>query len=95
MVAELLVKPFESGEAERVGLCERFLLSLPDVEFVAPDFLIAREAARIRAQHRIRTPGAIFLATALVQEAALISNDRALKRLRPKPARIVILSDFV
>ncbi len=95
VVAELLVKPFESGDSERIGSCERFLLSLPNVEFVAPDYAVAREAARIRAKHRLRTPDAIFLATASVREAALVTNDRALKRIRPAPCPVVILDDFV
>lgn len=94
-VAELLVKPFQSGDAERVESCERFVLSLPHTEFVALDYRIAREAARLRAAHHIRTPDALFLATAAVQEAGLISNDRALKRLRPKPAPLLILDDFI
>ncbi len=94
-VAELLVKPFQSGDVERVELCERFLLSFPHADLAAPDDRIAREAARIRATYRVRTPDAIFLATALVHEAPLISNDHALKRLWPKPAPILILDDFV
>lgn len=93
-VAELLVKPFQSGEPERLELCERFLLTLPNAQFVPPDYAIAREAARLRAEHRIPTPDAIFLATAAIQQAAFISNDRALKRLRPKPAPILVLDDF-
>jgi predicted nucleic acid-binding protein len=79
-VAELLVKPFETADVTRVELCERFLLSLPNSEFVAPDDIIAREAARMRARHHVRTPDAIFLVTALVREAVFVSNDRALMR---------------
>lgn len=94
-VAELLVKPFQSGQAERVELCERFLLSLPETEFVSPDYVIARDAARIRAEYHVRTPDAILLATALTRESAFLSNDRALKRLRLKTPQIVILDDFV
>lgn len=93
-VTELLVKPFESGELERVDLCERFLLSLPHARWVGVDYRIAREAARLRAEHRLRTPDAILLATAVAEQAALLSNDRALKRLRPKPVPVLILDDY-
>ena len=92
--AEILVKPFSSGDVERVALCERFLLTLPHTEWVAPDYRIARETAQIRARHRIRTPDAILLATAAVAKAGVLSNDRALKRPRPSPAQVLILGDY-
>ncbi len=94
-VAELLVKPFESGDAERVELCERFLLSFGSSALAPVDYAVSREAARLRAAYSIRTPDAIFLATARLHEAAFISNDRALERLRPKPVPLLILDDFV
>ena len=75
--AEILVGPFRHGR-EQVELVESFLLELPArIESATPG--IAREAARLRADHggRLKLPDALVVATALEADAdALLTTDR-------------------
>jgi len=56
---------------------------------------VARRAAQLRAEYRLRPAGALQNGTALVHGAtAFVSNDRALLRLTPT-LDVVILDDLV
>ena len=57
-VTQLMVRPFAEPESNRVDVFERFLLSLPNAILTAPDYAIAKDAARLRARYGIRTPDA-------------------------------------
>lgn len=95
-VTELLVKPFAQGQVSRVALFERFILSLPNTILVAPSYLIAKEAARLRGRYGIRTPDALLVATALEQRAeALLTNDEGLRRVSAEGIAVLVLEDFV
>jgi len=51
---------------------------------------IAREAARLRASHGLRTPDSIHLATAIVAGAAeFVTMDRRLARVKEIPVRVL------
>ena len=77
-VAELLVRPLRSGQTE-VDLVLSFLWSVPDLLIRSVDFLIATEAARIRAETRLGMPDSLIVATGLLTRAQLIAtNDAAL-----------------
>lgn len=95
-VTELLAKPFAQGEEERVRVCEGFLRGLPNAVLVPLSFEIAKEAARLRGVHRLRTPDALIIATALREEAsAFLTNDQKLKNLDGKGIAILILDDYL
>jgi len=96
-VTELLVKPFAEGRAERVAACEAFLQGLPHARWVAPHPEIAREAARLRASYRLRTPDALLVATALVEGAkGFLTNDQALRRVEAgEELHVVVLEEYV
>jgi predicted nucleic acid-binding protein len=77
-VAELLVRPLRSGPTD-VDLVLSFLWSVPDLLIRSVDFLIAAEAARIRAETGLAMPDSLILATGLLTGARLVAtNDRAL-----------------
>lgn len=77
-VGELLVRPFRSGPAA-VAVTEGFLRHFADLELVAVDYPIAREAARIRATTDLRMPDALILSSAMAISATqLVTNDRSL-----------------
>ena len=66
----------------------------PHLEWIAPSLEIAVLAARLRAQHNLRTPDAIQAATALSAEATgFISNDKDFKRVAG--VDVLVLADLM
>jgi len=95
-VTELLVQPFAAGRQDRIGAFERFLFSLPNTELKSPDYPIAREAARLRSQYKLRTPDALLIATSINEKAdAFITNDGRLRPLKAEGLAILVLDDFL
>lgn len=95
-MTELLVKPFASGQSERVAVLERFVHSLPHALWIPPHYEIAKQAARVRGQYGLRTPDALLVATALVEKAdAFLTNDNRLRKLKAEGIVVVILDDYV
>lgn len=95
-LTELLVKPFADEDETAVDAFETFLRSLPSSRLVAPDYSTAKQAARLRAEHKLRTPDALVLATAIQTESqAFITNDVKFKKLAKLPLRIILLDDYV
>jgi predicted nucleic acid-binding protein len=81
-MTELLVQPYRDGAEQSVDQFYALLSTYPNLEWIAPDLLIADIAARIRADHRLRTPDALQAATAIHAGAtALVTNDPAFKRV--------------
>ena len=75
--AELLVRPFRSGEAA-LGTVEGFLRFFGAIRLADVTYPIAREGARIRASTGLALPDAIVIATAIEHGAGLlVTNDRA------------------
>jgi predicted nucleic acid-binding protein len=95
-VTELLVQPFAEGRSDRVGALERFVLALPNTALIAPNYPIAKEAARLRAGYGIRTPDALLVAIALGEKAdAFLTNDARLRTLKAEGITIMVLDDYV
>ncbi|MCX8103056.1 MAG: PIN domain-containing protein [Candidatus Bipolaricaulota bacterium] len=95
-ITELLIKPFAASNETAIMACERFFQGLPHTSIIAPGSAIAREAARLRAHYGLRTPDALLLGTALVENAkAFLTNDADLKRVRKESIAIVILEDYL
>jgi len=90
VLLEVLTGAFRRGNQL---LAQKFEAALSDVEGVAlvpVTHEIAREAARLRALHGLRTPDAIHVATALVAGAAeLVTMDRRLGRIREIAVRVL------
>jgi predicted nucleic acid-binding protein len=95
-VTELLVQPFAEEHGDRVATFERFVLSLPNTALIPPSYSTAKEAARLRAGYRIRTPDALLVATALGEKAeAFLTNDTRLRGLKAEGITVVVLDDYV
>jgi predicted nucleic acid-binding protein len=92
-IAEVLVQPFRKGNKK---LVEEYLTLLLNAESlftidVTPE--IAETAARLRAEHNMRTPDAIQVATAVNEGASFfLTNDSRLKSI--KDLRVLVLSDL-
>jgi predicted nucleic acid-binding protein len=81
-MTELLVQPYRAGNELLVNRYYGLLSTFPNLEWVAPDLVIADAAARIRANHRLRTPDALQAATGVCSSAtALLTNDPDLARV--------------
>ena len=80
--AELLVPLYRSGNPQAaVGLSNR-LVNFRNMEVIALTTEISMEAARLRADHGLRTPDAIHGATAIITQATgILTNDKRLKAL--------------
>lgn len=81
-MTELLVQPYRDINRHRVNEFYALLSTYPNLDWIAPNLDIADLAARLRAQHRLRTPDALQAATAVRAGATgFITNDRIFKRV--------------
>jgi len=95
-VTELLVQPFAARQPDRISAFERFILTLPNTTLVPASYAIAKNAARLRATYRLRTPDALLVATALEAKAdAFLTNDANLRKLKAEGIAIVVLETYV
>ena len=91
---ELLVQPYRFSDIDRVNQFYALLSTYPNLKWVEPTLEIADSAARLRAEHNLRTPDALQVATALTHQATgLISNDIAFKRV--EGLEMIILDDLL
>jgi predicted nucleic acid-binding protein len=81
-MTELLVRPYRDLDEEQVDEYYALLSTYPHLDWMAPSLQIADQAARIRAQHRLRTPDALQAATAARARATgFVTNDPAFARI--------------
>ena len=81
-LTELLVQPYRDSLQDRADEIFALLTTFPNLEWIAPSLDIADRAARIRAEHRLRTPDALQAATAVHSGASgLITNDPVFERV--------------
>ena len=93
-MTELLVQPYREGNQSRVDEFYGLLSTFPNLSWVAPALEIADTAARIRAQHGLRTPDALQAATAIHSAASgLVTNDPVFRRVGEFEA--VVLDQFL
>jgi len=75
-LTEVLVHPLRQGNHRLAEDYRRILLQADHISTLAVSEAIAEEAAQLRAQHNLRTPDAIHLATAITSGASsFITND--------------------
>lgn len=81
-MAEVLVYPYRLSNQKLVDQYYSLLSQFPNLEWVAPELRVADGAARIRTIHRLRTPDALQIATAIESGAtAFLTNDSELSRV--------------
>jgi predicted nucleic acid-binding protein len=92
---ELTVRPWQLGRPEIARQYETALIRFPNLTLVEVTRDIARQAAQLRAVHRLRPADALHAATALVSGATLfVTNDHDLTRLAPT-VDVLVLEDLV
>jgi predicted nucleic acid-binding protein len=90
---ETLVGPLKSGDAALVNIYEQ-LFQQAQTRLLAITHTILREAARLRATTKLKTPDALHLATAQLAGCALfVTNDAGFRSAAT--IAIVILDDLL
>jgi predicted nucleic acid-binding protein len=91
---ELLVQPYRLSDMDRVNKFYALLSTYPNLEWIAPTLGIADLAARLRAEHNLRTPDSLQVATALAcQATGFISNDPVFQRVAD--LEVIILDNLL
>ena len=76
------MQPLRSGREDLVNAYRDILRRSPALRAIPFDRQAAEEAARLRAVHRLRTPDAIQVATAILSGAShFLTNDAALAQI--------------
>jgi predicted nucleic acid-binding protein len=89
---EAFVIPYRNKDWALIEKFERLLTQTPDLTILPLTVEIAREAAKIRAEHSFKTPDAVQLATACVSGSdCFLTNDTRLKSFAP--LQIVLLGN--
>lgn len=90
---ELTVRPLQLGRQDVADEYELLLNHFPNLELEPISREILLGAAALRAQHRLRTPDAILLATAVHSRAtAAVTNDDGWLVSAPTGVEIILLS---
>ena len=91
---ELTVRPWQLDRPAVAREYETLLVHFPHLTILDVTREVARRAAQLRAEYRLRPADALQIGTALVHGAtAFVSNDRALLRVAPT-LDIVILEQL-
>lgn len=92
---ELAVRPWQLGRPEVAYRYEDALGRFPNLHLIDVNRAIARQAAQLRAEFRLRPADAVQVASALVSGATLlVTNDRDMLRLSNELA-VLVLEDLV
>ena len=80
---EILVQPYRKKRDDLVLKFFALLATYPNLHWIDLNLDIADTAARLRAEHRLKTPDAIQAATAICSGATgFLCNDAAFKRVK-------------
>lgn len=91
---ETCVQPYRAENYELVDRYRHALTNAEQVRLVDITIKIAETAIRLRAQHNIRVPDALQIATAIEADATLfITNDKQFKRV--SGIEVVLLDDLL
>jgi predicted nucleic acid-binding protein len=81
-MTEVLVRPYRVADLALVQEFHALLVTYPHIEWVPPTLQIADRAAKLRADHNLRTPDAIQAATALDRGVTgYVTNDPIFRRV--------------
>jgi predicted nucleic acid-binding protein len=91
---EVLVKPLKVGDATTATLFRTVLKHTPDVQMLPITQSVLEAAANLRATLGLKTPDAIHIATALLNNSMLfVTNDSAFRRVTD--LNVTVLSELI
>jgi predicted nucleic acid-binding protein len=89
---EVLVRPLRENRFDLADLYRKTVLRTTGLACLPIDLRVLDTAARVRADHGLKTPDAIHAATALLNECTLfLTNDAVFRRVAGLP--VVLLSE--
>ena len=92
--AELLVPAYRAGQPQLAENVTHILSHYPNLRVIPLSSEIAVAAAQLRAEHQLRTPDAIHLATARHTGArGFITNDKELRKIAAGDFEILLFAD--
>jgi predicted nucleic acid-binding protein len=92
--AELLVPAYRAGQPRLAEKVVRILSHYPNLTIIPLSAETAAAAGQLRAEHQLRTPDAIHLATARQAGAkGFITNDKALRKIAGDDFEILLFAD--
>jgi len=93
-MTETLVHPLRANDIARAAAFRDLLTTGPGISTIPLSATIAERAAQLRADHNLRTPDAIQIATALATGCdAFLTNDVKLKRITQ--LRVIVVDDLI
>ena len=93
-LAEILVKPWQEGDAGRAGRIRTALEALPGMQFADITAAVAAEGASLRGRTGLPLPDALIVSSVVDQGArAIVTNDRKWSKKR-LPCRALVLDDY-
>jgi hypothetical protein len=97
-VMEILVRPLRDSPPDHYTVLD-FLRNHPNLAVPNLDMQMAQEAARLRAENRLKAPDALVVGTGLAcQTGYLLTNDFAwrtkLEPVRPR-IKVITLADYL
>jgi predicted nucleic acid-binding protein len=93
-LAECLVEPYRKKDAARGARYMVLLRNFPHLAVLRVTDAIAERAAFLRANHRLKTPDALQISTALLSGCrSLLTNDEAFHSV--KEIEVLVLDDFL
>lgn len=96
LLAEVLVPAYRAGKLAAARQARAALERIPNLELLDVTPSISEVAARLRAEHNLRTPDALHVATALSEGVEwLVTNDRRLKRVEAEGIRVWLFDEHV
>jgi predicted nucleic acid-binding protein len=96
LLAEVLVPAYRARNPAAARQARAALERVPNLELVEVTAGVSDVAARLRAEHNLRTPDALHVATALREGAGwLVTNDRRLQRVETEGVQVWLFDDHV
>jgi predicted nucleic acid-binding protein len=96
LLAEVLVPAYRAGKPAAARQARAALERIPNLELLDVTAAVSDVAARLRAEHNLRTPDALHVATALNEGVDwLVTNDRRLKRVEAEGVRVWLFDEHV
>ena len=90
---EIAVRPLQLQVPEVADDYELLLVTYPHLTVASIDRWIARQAAELRAQFRLRPADSLQVATAINAQASIfLTNDRTIERVQD--IRVLLVDDF-
>lgn len=93
-LSEILVKPWQEGDADRARRIRVALEAMPGIQFAGITTAVAADAAALRGRTGLPLPDALIVGSVVDRGAqVIVTNDRAW-RAKKLPCRVLLLDEY-